>query len=99
MLALRDPEGAMLAAMQVEEVWKPDRLEEVQQVYGTTSCEHPGVEYLLHCTHPWYVGGRLEGVHLPPHYDFRALRLTPSQLREEFVKRGWRRVVAFQSRI
>ncbi len=98
MLALRDPEGAMLAALQVEEVWKPDRLEEALQVYGTTSCEHPGVEYLLRGTHPWYVAGRLEGVHLPPHYDFRALRLTPSQLREEFIRRDWRRVVAFQTR-
>lgn len=98
MLALRDPEGAMLAAMQVEEVWKPDRLEEAQQVYGTTSCEHPGVEYLLRHTHRLYVGGRVEGVHLPAHYDFRALRLTPSQLREEFMRRGWRRVVAFQTR-
>jgi sulfate adenylyltransferase len=43
-LALRDPEGAMLAALQVEEVWMPDLLEEAQQVCGTTSCEHPGVE-------------------------------------------------------
>ena len=98
MLALRDPEGAMLGALQVEEVWKPDRLEEAQQVYGTTNCEHPGVEYLLRRTHPWYVGGRLEGVHLPAHYDFRALRPTPSQLREEFIRRGWRKVVAFQTR-
>ena len=98
MLALRDPEGAMLAALHVEQAWKPDRVEEAKQVYGTTSCEHPGVEYLLRSTHPWYVGGRLEGVHLPPHYDFRALRLSPSQVREEFVRLGWGRVVALQTR-
>src|SRR5215472_10005925 len=98
MLALRDPEGAMLAAMHVDEVWQPDRLEESQQVYGTTSCEHPGVEYLLRRSHPWYVGGRVEGLHLPTHYDFRALRLTPSELRAEFMRLGWRRVVAFQTR-
>ena len=54
MVALRDPEGTMLAALQVEEVWKPDRLEEAQQVYGTTNCEHPGVAHLLRGTHPWY---------------------------------------------
>jgi len=98
MLALRDPEGAMLAALQVEEVWKPDLLKEAQQVYGSTNCEHAGVEYLLRRTHPWYVGGRLEGVQLPPHYDFRGLRPLPSQLREEFIRRGWRKVVAFQTR-
>jgi len=97
-VALRDPEGVMLAALHVEEVWQPDRTAEAEAVYGTTSLAHPGVEHLLKRTHPWYVGGRLEGVQLPSHYDFRALRLTPAELRAEFVRRGWRRTVAFQTR-
>ena len=96
-LALRDSEGVMLAALHVDEVWQPDRRAEVEAVYGTTNSEHPGVDYLLTRTHPWYVGGRLEGVQLPSHYDFRSLRLTPSELRAEFVKLGWRRIVAFQT--
>ncbi len=97
-IALRDPEGVMLAVLHVAEVWKPDRLAEAEAVYGTISPEHPGVEYLLNRTHPWYIGGRLEGVQLPSHYDFRALRLTPSEVRAEFIRLGWRRVVAFQTR-
>ena len=47
---------------------------------------------------PVYVGGRLEGVELPPHHTFRSLRYTPAELRAEFQKRGWSRVVAFQTR-
>jgi sulfate adenylyltransferase len=97
-IALRDSEGVMLAALHVDEVWQPDRMAEVRAVYGTTSREHPGVEYLLDRTYPWYVGGRLEGLRLPSHYDFRSLRLTPSELRAAFVKLGWRRIVAFQTR-
>jgi sulfate adenylyltransferase len=97
-VALRDPEGAMLAALHVEEVWHPDRHAEAEAVYGTASSDHPGADYLLERTHPWYVGGRLEGVQLPSHYDFRTLRLTPSELRAEFTRLGWRRVVAFQTR-
>ena len=97
-VALRDPEGVMLAALHVEEVWQPDRMAEAEAVYGTTNPEHPGVEHVLKRTHPWYVGGRLEGVHQPSHYDFRALRLTPAELRAEFVRLGWRRIVAFQTR-
>ena len=97
-VALRDPEGVMLAALHVEEVWQADRMFEAEAVYGTTSCDHPGVEHLLRRTSPWYVGGRLEGVQLPLHYDFRSLRLTPSELREEFMRLGWRRIVAFQTR-
>jgi sulfate adenylyltransferase len=97
-VALRDPEGVMLAALHIEEVWQPDRLAEAEAIYGTTSCNHPGVEYLLKQTHPWYVGGKLEGVQLPAHYDFSALRLTPSELRAEFTRLGWQRIVAFQTR-
>lgn len=97
-VALRDPEGVLLAALHVEDVWKADKLQEAQAVYGNASCEHPGVEYLLARTHPWYIGGRIEGVQLPSHYDFRPLRLTPSDLRDEFIRLGWRRVVAFQTR-
>jgi sulfate adenylyltransferase len=97
-LALRDPEGVLLAVLRVEDVWRPDRLAEARAVYGTTDPAHPGVAHLLERTHPWYVGGRVEGIQLPLHYDFRALRLTPAALRAEFGRLGWRRVVAFQTR-
>ncbi len=97
-LALRDPEGVLLAVLHVEEVWQPDRTREAGEVYGTTNVEHPGVAYLTNETHPWYVGGRLEGVALPPHYDFTALRLGPAELRAEFARMGWSRIVAFQTR-
>jgi sulfate adenylyltransferase len=97
-IALRDPEGVMLAVLHVEEVWQPDRKNEAQAVFNTISPAHPGVDYLLNQAHPWYVGGRLEGLQMPSHYDFRALRLTPAELRREFARLGWRRVVAFQTR-
>lgn len=97
-VALRDPEGVMLAVLHVEDVWQPDRQEEAKSVFGTTSPVHPGVGYLLNRSNPWYVGGRIEGTQLPTHYDFRPLRRTPAELRAEFARLGWRRVVAFQTR-
>ena len=45
-----------------------------------------------------HLGGAVEGVALPPHPDFVALRATPAELRTLFAKRGWRRVVAWQAR-
>lgn len=45
-----------------------------------------------------HLGGKIEGVAMPPHPDFSALRMTPAELRTQFVKRGWRRVVAWQAR-
>jgi sulfate adenylyltransferase len=97
-LALRDPEGVLLAALHVEDVWRPDRRAEAEAIYGTSNKEHPGVAFLLDQTHPGYLGGRLEGLQPPAHYDFRDLRMTPAELRAEFARLGWRRVVAFQTR-
>jgi sulfate adenylyltransferase len=98
MLALRDPEGVMLAALRVDEVFQPDREAEARGVFGTDSLDHPGVAYTVKRSNPYYVGGRLEGLQLPSHYDFRSLRYTPARLREEFTRLGWRRIVAFQTR-
>jgi sulfate adenylyltransferase len=97
-VALRDPEGVMLAVLHVEEAWQPDLKAEAEAVFGSTSLAHPGVNYLLKLSGPWYVGGRIEGLQLPSHSDFRVLRLTPAELRTEFARQGWRRVVAFQTR-
>jgi len=97
-LALRDPEGVMLAALELDEIYRPDREAEAEHVFGTTDREHPGVAHLLDRTNPYYVSGRLFGLQLPVHYDYTTLRLTPAQHREEFHRRGWTRVVAFQTR-
>jgi sulfate adenylyltransferase len=97
-IALRDPEGVMLAVLHVEDVWQPNRSDEAKSVFGTTSKAHPGVDYVLNKANPWYVGGMIEGLQLPSHYDFRSLRLTPGELRAEFSRLGWRRAVAFQTR-
>jgi len=98
MLALRDTEGVMLAALNVKEVWQPNLIEESEQVFGTINPEHPGVAYLQNDTNRWYVSGKLEVLQLPRHYDFVEFRLTPSQLREKFATLGWRWIVAFQTR-
>ena len=98
MIALRDAEGVMLGVLHAEEIWKPDLKAEAEAVFGSANMEHPGVAHLLGKTHPWYVGGRISGVQAPVHYDYGTLRLTPYEVRSEFARLGWRRVVAFQTR-
>ena len=97
-LALRDAEGVMIAAFHVEDVWQPDREAEAQAVLGTTNREHPGVAQLLDRTNPYYVGGTIAGLGPVTHYDYKLLRHTPGELRSEFAKLGWTKVVAFQTR-
>ncbi len=46
----------------------------------------------------WHLGGAVEGAALPPHPDFVSLRATPAELRALLIRRGWRRVIAWQAR-
>jgi len=96
-IALRHPEGMVLAVLTVSDVWTPDKEAEALGVLGTTDDGHPGVFELMR-GNPVYVGGKIEGVELPPHHTFRHLRHTPAELKHEFERLGWHKVVAFQTR-
>jgi sulfate adenylyltransferase len=96
-LGLNDAEGFVLAVLRVADKWKPDKKREARLVYGTDSPNHPSVRFLFEQTHGNYIGGDIEGIQLPMHYDFETLRDTPEELRFLFEKHGWRRVVAFNT--
>lgn len=96
-IALRDIEGFMPAVMIVDSKWVPDKKKEAECVYGTLDSEHPGVDYLLNTVGDVYIGGPVEAVQLPFHYDFETLRYTPGELRQHFDKLGWRSIVAFHT--
>jgi sulfate adenylyltransferase len=97
-IGLRDPEGVLVATMEVSDNWRPDKTLEALSVFGTEDEAHPGVHFLIHRTGDIYLGGRLRGVEPPMHYDFKLMRDSPSELRGRFRKLGWRKVVAFQTR-
>ena len=97
-LSLLDQEGFLLGVLHVEDVWRPDKHREARRVFGTEDPErHPSVFHLYHAMHSHYVGGRIEGVHPPPHYDFPELRIPPSETHRLFTSRGWRKVIGFHT--
>ena len=94
-IALRDKEGVLLAIMTIEDIWQPDKLMEAQALYGTTDSQHLGVNYLLNRTEHVYIGGKLDKVELPPHYDYRHYRQTPAELKNLFKQLGWSKIVGY----
>lgn len=84
-VALRDPEGVLLAVLTLAETWTAGEL-------GAAASE------LLALGHGdgVFLAGPVVGVEAPVHYDFSELRLTPTELRGQFAKRGWTRVLACQ---
>ncbi len=89
--------GPVLGVLEVEEIFKRDREAEAIGVFGTEDLEHPGVK-ALHEAGDYCVAGPVRALLLPEHDDFRQYRRTPAETRAEFQRRGWRRVVGFQTR-
>ncbi|KAG8671770.1 Sulfate adenylyltransferase [Fusarium poae] len=87
-----------LAILTVEDIYRPDKVNEAKKVFGSDDDTHPGVKYLFDTAKEFYVGGKLEAINRLEHYDFLDLRFTPSELRAHFNKLGWQKVVAFQTR-
>jgi sulfate adenylyltransferase len=97
-LALCDQEGFLLAIMHLREIWEPDKSNEAWSILGTESPkEHPGVHALYHEVGSCYLGGEIEGLHLPLHFDFTELRLPPSETHRLFTQKGWRNVIGFHT--
>ncbi|KPU84729.1 adenylyltransferase [Marinosulfonomonas sp. PRT-SC04] len=97
-IALRDQEGVILAMMSVTDKWEPNKALEAERVFGADDDAHPAVNYLHNTAGKIYLGGPLTGIQQPVHYDFKARRDTPNELRTLFRKLGWRKIVAFQTR-
>ena len=97
-IVLRDHEGVALGVLNISDKWTPDLSKEAEMVYMTTDTIHPAVDYLINRSGKIYLGGEIKGLELPRHYDYQLLRHTPEELRMQYEKMGWRKVVAFQTR-
>jgi len=98
-VALRDPrDDRTLAILTVEDIYTFDKVKEANEAFGADDPAHPSVGYLWNRVKDRYIGGKVQAVNTPVHYDYVALRFTPTELRAHFRKLSWRNVVAFQTR-
>lgn len=97
-ITLCDIDNSFLARMQITDKWKPNKSIEAKAVFGTTDSKHPGVEYLLNKSGDWYLGGKVQLIQTPKHYDFTELRHTPKALKQQFLQHNFQHVVGFQTR-
>ena len=97
-IALKDKEGFTIAILRITDIWQPNLLKEAKLVYDTNHLSHPAVNYLLNVGFKNYIGGVVQGISLPKHYDFKKYRHTPKELHSIFKKKKLNKVIAFQTR-
>jgi sulfate adenylyltransferase len=87
----------LMGIMTVSEKFPADKEREAREVYKTTEEAHPGVAR-LYGQGDWLLGGEVFMLNGPKEVEFPELRHEPAQTRRMFASRGWRRIVAFQTR-
>jgi sulfate adenylyltransferase len=95
---LSSDEGKPLGRIKVEEIFERDARQEAEQVYLTTDENHPGVAAIFEEGNRC-IAGPIEVDALPDHEDaFMRRYQTAAETKQEFADRGWKRIVAFQTR-
>lgn len=96
-IALYQNENHLLGVLHLAEKYRYDKQREAELVYRTTDEAHPGVR-ALYAQGEWLLGGRISLINRQLDVAFPAYRRDPAETRSLFRQRGWRRVVAFQTR-
>jgi sulfate adenylyltransferase len=95
-VALADNTGKVVAILELSEKFTYDKQVEAQNVYRTTDGAHPGVARVYE-QGDVYLGGEVWVLELPaPEYPNEFL--TPAETRAKFIEKGWKEIVAFQTR-
>ena len=97
-ITLRDKEGFALAILTINDVWKANYESEALSIYNTLDQSHPGVSYLFKEAKEFLIGGKVQKIEDPHHYDYKTLRHNPKDLKKYFFKKKWKKIVAFQTR-
>jgi ATP sulfurylase len=87
----------ILGIMELADRFEYDKEREAKLVYRTTEEAHPGVAR-LYAQGEVLLGGNIHLVNRPDDQQFVEFRHDPAQTRRMFAQRGWRRIVAFQTR-
>jgi sulfate adenylyltransferase len=86
--------GNALAILEIEEIFKYDKIDLEKAVLGTTDLKHPGVK-MYNTLKDTFISGKVTLVNeLKFNPPFDKFWYTPKQLRKIFVEKGWKRIVA-----
>jgi sulfate adenylyltransferase len=97
-VALTNSKNDIVGTLKVSEIFPFEKLRYLKSVYSTERTDHPGGHMVLDDPRDMLVGGEVRVLPQPKHPEYGQFVLTPRETRALFAKKGWKRVVAFQTR-
>ena len=99
-VALENTAGDIVGALDISDVFQWDKTTYLERVYLTERTDHPGADMVLNGdadkTH--LLGGEIQVLPQPRNPHFGQYVLSPREVRPLLARKGWARVVAFQTR-
>ncbi len=90
--------GKPVGTLLIQEIYPFDKRKYLHSVYNTERLDHPGAHMTMGDERSFLVGGEIQALAPPKHPEYGDLVLSPLETRQLFAKRGWQKVVAFQTR-
>jgi sulfate adenylyltransferase len=97
-VALTDGTEELVGSLAIQDIFPFDKPRYLKSVYGTERTDHPGARMVLSDPRDVLLGGTVRVLPQPRHPEYGDLILSPRETRALFGRRGWQRVVAFQTR-
>ena len=99
-VALTRNGGAVVATLDVTDVFPWDKKKYLASVYLTDRTDHPGADMVLagDADKDYLLGGKIDVLPQPKTGWMAKYVLSPRQVRRLLAEKGWERVVAFQTR-
>ena len=95
---LTNERNRVVGVIEVRDVYQWDKAKYNASVYGTPREDHPGARIANADPRTYLVGGEVKVLSQPKHKEYGDLILSPRESRDVFRKKGFQRVVAFQTR-
>jgi sulfate adenylyltransferase len=97
-VALVNGRDEFVGSLTLSDIFPFDKPQYVRSVYGTERTDHPGGQMVMKDPRETLVGGEVRVLPQPKHPEYGQFILSPRETRALFRERGWKRVVAFQTR-
>jgi sulfate adenylyltransferase len=97
-IAIENENGDFVGTLEITDIYPFDKEKYNKSVYGTNRNDHPGARIFNKDPRDYLLGGNIWAFPQPKDPNFGHYMLTPSETRNLFQKRGWEKIVAFQTR-
>ncbi|MCL4416637.1 MAG: sulfate adenylyltransferase [Actinobacteria bacterium] len=97
-IALLSPyDDEIMGIIEIEDIYSYDKEKEAEKVFGTLDASHPGVKKLNE-KGKYYIGGEVKVFSEGGYPQIFPEYARPAKTREIFASKGWKTIVAFQTR-